>query len=91
MAGGSTPNPPQALVPYTQEAPARQALSVPHVQFWYEEYVRQQALIKRGLARMMKAKLAASFNTWRIVTDYLLRLFEKSMKRWRWACKAHDG
>jgi len=52
-------------------------------QFWYEEYVRQQALIKRGLARMMKAKLAASFNTWRIVTDYLLRLFEKSMKRWR--------
>lgn len=28
-------------------------------QFWYEEYVRQQMLIKRGLMRMMKAKLAA--------------------------------
>ena len=52
-------------------------------QWQYAELMRQKMLIKRGLMRLMQRKMAAAFGKWRLVTDYLLRLFEKMGRRWR--------
>jgi len=52
-------------------------------QAWYEELLRQQQLIKRGLMRMLKRKLAQALTTWRLVTAYILHIFNRAARRWR--------